>query len=159
MRHRPFPAALDPLRQVLVATSLCLCAISAPAQVAYDGAALVVGAKRYAAVPSGDQYQPAVVLAVARDGLADALAERLRSLGLASERGGPPVVMFIVRVPAGFETQWVSALRDFPEVLASDLSKLFRTSHAPSPNLSIDTDPQQQAAASPLVLVVWSSSR
>lgn len=98
---------------------------AAAAQVAYSGDSLNVDGRIYSRNPSTGRFVPGQVLAVARDGRAEELAQELERLGLQAKRSGKAVILFLVSVPLGFELQWADALRTIPAVEAAGENTIY----------------------------------
>jgi hypothetical protein len=61
-------------------------------------------------------YTPESVIVQVVDGKSDAARALLASYGLTVVDDFPQVRQMLIRVPAGFEPQWVLALRDIPSL-------------------------------------------
>jgi hypothetical protein len=98
----------------------------AVAEVSYEGQSLVIGTERFLPNQANDgDYEQGKVLAVVREDKAEEFKSDLVRLGLSSKHQGTQLVLFLIAVPIGFESQWVLALRKLPSVSAADLNKRF----------------------------------
>jgi hypothetical protein len=115
---RPRHVALPSLLPALLALLLSACH-HADGPVEYDGGTLVVDGQSYPAERHGPgEFAPGVGLVFARPGQTAVVQAALDRFGLQVIERRPGDTL-LVKLPEGYELQWLSALSKLPQVLTT----------------------------------------